>query len=95
MLGKLENDSKVYVLHNIEQMKGDFARGQGEYAMAFASMYGCDHEAQKTFPRIIKDRFDEMLRSETDEDLERVHALLNREIRMNQALAPKCLIPNG
>ena len=76
-------------------MKVDFARGQGEYAMAFASMYGCDHEAQKNFPRIIKNRFDELRRSETYEDLERVHTLLDREIRMNQALAPKCLIPNG
>jgi hypothetical protein len=93
MDGQIDQDSKKIIADNWEHLKVDFAKGHGEYAMAFASMYGCDHEAQKIFPKIIKNRFDELRL--LDEDLEQVHALLDREIRMNRAIAPKCLIPNG
>lgn len=90
MLGKADHDSKVYVLHNIEKMKIDFARGYGEYAMAFASIYGCNNRAQIAFSGIIKNKFSVLEENNTDKALERNYEMLVNEIKTNPVMAQSC-----
>jgi Protein of unknown function (DUF3015) len=88
MLGRLNHDSKVFVAHNFNQMEVDFARGRGEYARAFASMYGCNQKGQNLFPILIKSKFGEL--SNQRENLENVHKILVDEIQNHPAMITNC-----
>ena len=89
LIGKLDHDSKVFVADNYNQLKVDFARGYGEYAMTFASMYGCDLEVQYLFPIAIKRRFSEL--SDDEGQIERSHSILVGEIVLNPLLNKRCV----
>lgn len=90
MLGQVDHDSKVFIAHNLDKLKVDFARGRGEYAMAFASIYGCNREGQLLFPSLLKSKFSEVVKKE--EDLEDVHKMLVNEIRTNSYMVASCNI---
>lgn len=88
MIGRADHDSKVFIVHNFDHMKVDFARGRGEYVMAFASMYGCNRAGQLLFPILIKSKFNEINRC--GQDLEVIHKILVDEIQNDPLMISDC-----
>jgi hypothetical protein len=88
MLGKRDHDSKLFIAHNLDKMKEDFARGQGEFARAYASMRGCDTEAQNIFPPLIKSNYLEL---EMRNNVVDVHDFLLRKMSDNIYLRRNCI----
>lgn len=67
MIGKADHDSKVFIAHNKDKMLEDFAKGRGEYAYAFASLYRCDRISQQHFVISVKENYFELLKLQDDD----------------------------
>lgn len=56
-IGNVENQKKVFMVHNLDMLKSDSARGNGEYVKAYASLFNCPKSYEIKIPIILKDNF--------------------------------------
>lgn len=87
MIGKSDHDAKVFIAHNKEKMLEDFARGGGEYAYAFASLYSCDPISQQLFLISVKEKYIDLLKLQENEE---VFGFLKKEISNLEGSGGRC-----
>lgn len=56
-IGNVENQKKMFIVHNLDMLKSDSARGDGEYVKAYASLFNCTKSYEVKIPSIFKDNF--------------------------------------
>ncbi|MFP5387570.1 MAG: DUF3015 family protein [Bacteriovoracia bacterium] len=87
MIGKTDHDAKVFIAHNFDKMLEDFAKGKGEYALAFAGLYNCDPTSQQLFVIAVKEKYIDLLRLHESRD---VFNFLRAEISKIETAGGSC-----
>ncbi len=90
MIGKIEHDKKVYLAHNFDKMKDEFAKGSGEYATSYAKMHGCNRKGQIMYPLIMKSHLNESNHFNYGEATQEVYEHLEMLFIKNSALKNEC-----
>lgn len=83
-----EKESLHFATMNFFELKGDFAKGEGEYVTAFANVIGCKAGAQGSFNQQMQKNFDRIFPSAAQPE----DVLLNvyKVILSDEVLVNKC-----
>ena len=87
MLGMTEQ-RKLFVASNIENLKTDAARGEGEYLNTLASLYGCDQISAHYLSNLLKTNYGKIFGNDNPES---ISADIDSLVLSNQELVAMCI----
>lgn len=95
MIGSIKERKQQFIAFNLDELKVDSARGNGEYAEAYANLSGCPQRANKTFSGVLQDNFTQIYGDHADHDPEAVYNLIEQIISSDPTLSKDCKTPNS
>lgn len=91
MTGLIDNDKKIFLVQNFENMKKDSSRGAGEYIEAYAIVSMCDQSVRREFYRAFQNNFTHIFYGDSvEKEPEQVYEEMERVMKMNSILASGC-----
>lgn len=90
MIGVAEHDKKIFIAQNLDQLKVDSARGQGEYLDAYASLSGCSKYATQKLGIAIQRNFTSVYGSKLEYTAEKSYGQIEELISKDPKLSKSC-----
>lgn len=91
MIGMASHDKKVFLAHNIEELKTDSARGGGEYLSAYATLSRCTPSSASELSKSIQLNFSLIYGKDISKTPEAVYEAMERMIQTDPVLALGCV----
>jgi len=90
MLGSITERKQQFLAMNIDQMKVDLARGQGEYLSAYASLSGCSVNATQKLGVSLQSNYIKVFGQALDHSPEQAYGQIERVISSDPELLNSC-----
>lgn len=91
MLGLVEHDQKLFIAQAYEPLQIDLARGNGEFADAFAEISKCNSLGKAVLMRELQKNFGEIF-EENNEDVEKIHSKILNVMKNDQTISTNCTL---
>lgn len=89
-IGSVENQKKLFIVHNLDMLKSDSARGEGEYINAYAYLLGCRGSYKNQVPIKFQKNFKEIFGSESIKNSEEVYGSIESIFRRDEDFRKGC-----
>ena len=89
-MGLIEHDKKVFIVHNLDNIKADSARGEGEYLSAYASLLGCDKIGSQKFKKALQTSFTKIYGDKVEHPPKKVYEQIEKLISSEFTLKRSC-----
>ena len=60
MFGQIESDKKVFLTDNLDKIRDDSAKGNGEYLLAYSKLAGCNSEKGGLFMTSVQKKYEDL-----------------------------------
>lgn len=90
MIGMVNHDKKVFLVHNFKNMKNDSARGAGEYIEAYAIVSMCDYKARNELSKAFQKNFTYIYGESIEKEPEQAYEAMERLMKKDSILASGC-----
>lgn len=89
-IGSVENQKKLFIVHNLDMLKSDSARGGGEYIHAYAYLLGCRDNYKNQVSAKFQKNFKEIFGDEAVNGAEKVYSSIELIINRDKDVFKGC-----
>ena len=76
MIGEVQNVRKTFIAQNLNYLKQDMAKGNGEYLAAYARLHECNEEGTALFGKTMKQKYFEIDQLNDAQDFESIFQVM-------------------
>ena len=92
-IGMIQEDKKkLYVAQNLDNLKIDIAKGQGEYLNAYACLSGCDQKTQNELARLFQKNFTEIYGGGPEKEPRAIYESMEKVMKSDPVISSGCYV---